>query len=192
MSLKISLLERRAQLYKRWLDRALAAYPADAATFLQREKDRFANPVGQTLAEELGVLLDLLLGEGGSGTSEHPSAEAYALPLAKIIKIRAIQEMRASQALAFLFELKGVIREMLQEKPVSAGDVSAELADLVSLEAEIDQIALLGFDLFADNLTQLSQIRIDEIKRSVSGLMRRLNRSAEAAEPTSTDPEECT
>jgi hypothetical protein len=104
-------------------------------------------------------------------------AEKVCSALEEIVKIRSIQDFTPAQALSFVFSLKQVIREELK------GELdAARLAELVQFEAQIDQLALFAFDVYVKCRERLYEIRVSEVKRSVSGLMRRLNREEEKAQ----------
>jgi hypothetical protein len=89
--------------------------------------------------------------------------------LDEIIRVLALQDIPPSQALAFVFHLKQVIRE----------ELAAELKDLslapelVELESRIDGLALLGFDAYTKRREKLCELKVNEVKAKVSGLLRR-------------------
>jgi hypothetical protein len=89
--------------------------------------------------------------------------------LDEIIRIRALQNFTPSQALAFIFLLKIVIREELAEE-IRKENLAAELLDL---ESRIDGLALLGFDVYTKRREKIYEIKADEAKRRISGLMRK-------------------
>ena len=55
------LKERKSAIVKKWFDAVISTYPDDARGFFKREKDRFSNPVGQTISTQIETLYDLLL-----------------------------------------------------------------------------------------------------------------------------------
>lgn len=154
------LSQKTVAIAEKWFDRVVETYPRDAARLLRRTGDRFANPVGSTLAAGLREIV-----EGLAQSAELP---AFTAPLDRIVRIRAIQDFSASQAVAFVFDLKDVLR----------GELSQELADpalarqLAELEGRIDQLALLAFDVYAVCRERVAQIRVDETKRRVAQLMK--------------------
>lgn len=171
MTLREALLQRRESIHQAWLDDTLATYPADSARFFKRERDKFANPVGNTYAVHTRAIADAII--------DGAEPETVAADLEKVIKIRSIQEMSASQAVGFVFRLKTIIRDELAE--LREPDAHA---DLDELEQAIDSLALVAFDVYAQCREQLFDIRVNEVKRTVSGLMRRLNRIDDAETET--------
>ncbi len=152
--------EKKASLTERWLQRLFASYPPQTTIFLKKEKNRFDNPVGQQLSQALARLVDALVRE--------LDREQWLAALDEAISIRALQNFFPSQALAFIFLLKNVIREELSPE-LKDGQFSAELQEL---ESRIDGVALLGFDVYTQRREKLYEIRVTEVKNRVSGFLR--------------------
>jgi hypothetical protein len=153
MSLTKLLAQKREEILDAWLALILDTYPADSAAFMKRQPNRFANPVGHTFAQETGVLFDHLLGDGDT--------DVAASALERINKIRAVQDFSASEAVAFIFFLKGAVRNVLSRE-LADGRLSAELH---ALELKIDDMALLAFDGYMQCREKIFQIRCDSIRR---------------------------
>jgi hypothetical protein len=157
------LLEKQGAIARRWLDVVLATYPGDSGALFGREKDPFANPVGHSLREGTERILDVLL----DGTEVEEIRES----LHEIMKIRAVQQFAPSQAVAFVFSLKEVVRAELGGAAVDP-QFSKELAEL---DAQIDGIALAAFDSYVGCREQVYQLRINEVKRQVSWVVGKIN-----------------
>ena len=95
MDLKSLLLQKKSPIVKKWCDVVLSTYPQESQKFLRKQKDRFANPVGRTIFEGIDSIFDELLHEANSNK--------IALFLDDIIRVRAVQEFSASQAVGFIF-----------------------------------------------------------------------------------------
>jgi hypothetical protein len=174
--LKDILKERRPAIVRQWLADTHATYPASSAEFLQHTKNPFANPVGNALTKGITGVFECLLAE------EPPErARAY---LDEIIKIRAVQDFSPSQALSFVFLLKDAVRKELGQKN---GDPEL-LADLSGFESKIDQLALLAFDIYTDCREQIYNLRVDEVKRSVSAIVTRFGKKGIKTESASEPP----
>jgi hypothetical protein len=78
MSLNNLLEQNKDGIVKQWLVSAIDNYPADSAKFMKRQKDPFANPVGNTLSVNLGPLFDELLNE-----MDYESITSYLYPILK-------------------------------------------------------------------------------------------------------------
>ncbi len=155
MALVDQLRERREAVLERWLDVALGDYPEETARFLRTERDQFANPVGHSTRRGLEGLLGWLLRETGRD-------EAQAL-LDGIVRIRALQDLSAGRALAFILELKELIRAELAAE-IEAGRISQE--ELCTLEKRVDGLALLAFDIYVECREQIHRIRLEELRRA--------------------------
>jgi hypothetical protein len=148
------LLQRnRDAIGKRWLERALASYRPDAAGFLEHQPDPFANPVGQTMADRTGAIVEGLCGDA--------DPRDFCGHLEEIIKIRAVQEFSPAEAVSFVYLLKDAIRDELGEELRDAGT----LAELLAFEGRIDQLALFAFDIYVKWREKVYSLRVDEIRK---------------------------
>lgn len=151
MPLSAALADRRNRLIEKWLADVLRTYPESTTRFLSQEKDPFRNPVGHALKESLAALFD--------GLIQPVDLKSLALALDGIVRIRAVQDFTAGQAVAFPFMLKRIIREEF------AADMSRYSRELADLEIRIDEFALLAFDLFMKCREQIYESKVSEIKR---------------------------
>lgn len=146
---------------KRWLNVIFESYPPETAVFLKKEKDHFDNPVGHRIAEGLAGLYDAFIQDMETDKVIH-----Y---LDEIIRIRALQDFNPSQALAFIFLLKNVIREELAN-PIVAEKLGAEVLEF---ESRIDGLALMAFDVYSKRREKIYEIRANEKKGRVNLLLRK-------------------
>lgn len=140
-------MSARQPILEQWIARTIQEYPSAALTFISQEKDPFRNPVGHTVRQSLTVLFDQLQGQMDPGAIE-PALDA-------IIRLRAVQDFTASQAVRFVFALKSVLRE---DEPAS---------DQARLDERIDQLALMTFDKYMQCREQLAEIRIKDSRRDI-------------------------
>ncbi len=165
------LLERHKEgIIRRWFERALEAYPADATRAFSRRNDPFTNPVGHSLHVGTRGIFEALL-EGTHSGLKVTESEAGCQCLRDVIRIRAVQEMPASQAVSFVFDLKEAVRAELG----SAVDERQFACDLALLERRIDEAALFAVDELVRCREQVCELRVNEVKRRVSWLMGKLN-----------------
>ena len=161
MQLATLLSQKKAAILGRWLTTIYESYPPETAIFLRKEKNRFDNPAGYRISEGLAGLYGALLQE-----MERDQILTF---LDEIIRIRALQDFAPSQALAFIFLLKNVIRQELAEE-IQKENLAAEILDL---ESRIDGLALLGFDVYSKRREKIYEIRANEMKGRVSLLLRK-------------------
>lgn len=163
MNLKDLLSEKRNTIVQRWFDVVLETYPADTSSFLKKQKNRFANPVGYTIFQGIeGLFEELLKGMDFDRVSTF---------LDNIIRIRAIQDFTPTQAISFIFLLKRVIREELKRE-IQENRISEEL---FTLESRIDNLALLSFDIYMKCREKIYELKANEVRRRTSGLLQKAN-----------------
>jgi len=168
MSLTAHLTEKKSAILGRWLTTIYESYPPETAIFLRKEKDRFDNPAGYRISQGLEGLYGVLL--------QDMEREQILSFLDEIIRIRVLQNFAPSQALAFVFLLKDTIRRELAEE-IRKENLAEELLDL---ESRIDGLGLLAFDVYTKRREKLQEIRIDEEKRRISGVMRKSGLSGDS------------
>lgn len=169
--------QRRVAVADRWRERILASYPDQTGRFLEREPDRFANPVGHALREATLTTV--------SAMAERRAPEELGAVLDELVHIRAVQELCPSRALGFVLELKPAVREVLSDSLGPAGP----RAELEAVEAWVDRLLLVAFDLHAACREQLFSIRVDEIRNRSLKVMERLNEWRERREATPRSPD---
>src|SRR5574341_908614 len=139
MTIQALLIERRAPLCRRWLEAILRDYGDLTAARWARQRDRFANPVGNAIAAALPVLLEAVAGEG------EPAAGALSA-LEAVVRIRSVQDLAPSRAVGFVQRLRDAIREELGLE--LAGGALA--ADLAAVEARIERLTAFAFDTYVE------------------------------------------
>ncbi len=151
MDLDNLLKQNKDAIVKKWLILIFETYPADTAKFMKRQKDPFANPVGNTLSLNLGPLFDELLNE--------MDYETISSCLYPILRVRAVQPiLSSSQSTGFIFLLKKVIKESLK-KELSDKNI---LKELLSFESKIDELTLIAFDIYLKCREKVYEIKANE------------------------------
>jgi len=167
MKLEKLLSEESPAILKRWLRSTLESYPADTQRFLQKQKDPFANPVRHTISKEIeNIYKELLHGVDRERVSPF---------LDRIIRIRAVQDFSPSQAIAFIFILKKVIREVL-DKEIREQRLSDEL---LTIDSRVDELALIAFDIYMKCREKLYALSANEARNQVSRLLQKKGLVAE-------------
>ena len=172
MTLKELLKKKRTLILKKWLDSILDTYPPDTKMFLKKRNNQFTNPVGHIIAEETENLYDLLLNE------RDIDREKFSPILDKVVRIRSIQDFSPSQSIVFIHMLKHIIKEELI-KEIRENDL---FEDLLKFYEKIDNTALIGFDIYGDCRERLYQIKAEQAKNQVSGLLRKAGLISELPE----------
>jgi len=171
------LSERFETIAERWVEEVLSSYANDAAVLFQKTKDPFANPVGHAVRNGArGVLRAIVEGPEPDDLREH---------LDRIVRVRAVQDLTPSQALSFVFALRSVIRDVLPEADKDPG-LRKEMA---VVDRRIDRVALAAFDLYAECREEVSQLRVNEVKRQVAWVFEKMNQRDARASGSRDGPE---
>ncbi|MBC8200179.1 MAG: RsbRD N-terminal domain-containing protein [Desulfobacteraceae bacterium] len=162
MRLNDLLKQKKAAIVKEWFNMVIDTYPLDTSRFLKKQKDPFANPVGNTISQGLGPLFDELVME--------MDPDAITTFLDPIIRIRAVQVMFSpSQAVAFIFSLKEAVRKNLKKEL----NDNKTLNELLLFESKIDEIGLMAFDIFMKCREQIYNLKAyDERNRTFRAFKR--------------------
>ena len=150
MELQEALRNNRYKIVDKWVAYTLATY--QSSEFFQKEKDPFANPIGNTVRSSLKALFILLI-KGGDGA-------LFKEPLISIMHLRSVQEFSPSQAVAPLNAVKHITREVL----ASDKETKDFINELYDFEFAVDLAVLAAFDLYMECREKIYQIRIDEIR----------------------------
>ena len=165
MTIDKLLEEKRSKILKKWRDAIIQSYPEGSQGFLKKEKSQFANPVGLIISKEIETLYDEMV--KGDNTEKISSC------LDSIIRIRAVQDFKPSRAVAFVLQLKQILREELG---------SSHSDEMHILGNKIDEITLLAFDVYSACRQKIFEIRVNEVKNHVGRLLERANLISEIPE----------
>ena len=159
MHLKELLTKEKSVIISAWFDHLVDTYPSDSEYFLRNQMNEFSNPIGHTLRGETEKLFQLLLGDMNS-------IEMMA-SLDKIIRIRAVQDFKPSQAVGFIFSLKKIIRDKLLK-----AIVEQQMQDqFFAFESDIDKMSLYAFEVYTKCREDLLTVRWGELKRRYAKLL---------------------
>jgi hypothetical protein len=172
----VSLLsEKKTVILDKWARLILDTYPDTTSKFLQREKDRFVNPVGHTILTETGALYDELLGD--------MNPQKLTSSIDRIIRIRSVQDFRPSEAVGFVFLLKRAVREELKN------DIGGKetLDELAEFESRVDRVALMAVDAYVECRNKINEIQLNEVKAKSEMLRKLLEKASPASGETGHD-----
>jgi len=161
MELETLLEDRREAVLEIWFESIIKTYPKQTSEFLLKQKDQFRNPLGYSIERAIGPIYDQVV-------TDMNEAELLAA-LDGVVRIRSVQEFTPSEAVAFVFDLKTIIRDVL-------GDRSREMeraGELADVDSRIDRVAMLAFDKYMECRQKLFEIRTGEIRRQSTRLVKR-------------------
>lgn len=163
MGLIETMAERSEELSQKWADLILGTYPVETQAVWRKNRDQFTNPVGHSILTATSKLIPLLLSWN--------DAEAVAKALDTLVKIRAVQDFSPSQALSFVFVLKKLLRQEFMAELSAKG----ALEELMRFETRVDNLAVIAFDLYVASRDQIARMRVEEVKRAHTNIVRRAN-----------------
>jgi len=179
MSLQDIIKKNRKAILDRCFDLIAATYPPETSQLLKQEKDRFLNPVGHTLRHEIKIIFDELAG--------HMDVNKLNTALENIIKIRAVQEFAASEAVGFIFHIKKAVTEITcgteqkegfkdrwlkeaesQEGRRSENNETGIIYEFFEFEQRIDKLALMAFDIYMQCREKIHEIKAKGLNLKVN------------------------
>ncbi|MBF0258192.1 MAG: RsbRD N-terminal domain-containing protein [Desulfamplus sp.] len=181
-------LNRQLELNKEkiltlWFEAAISSYPEDTARLLGKSKNRFDNPVGnitrQSLEDTFDNIIRMSLAENykdytnskhSQTNKEHVGQNRVENSLDPVIRIRAVQNFSASQAVAFVFELKAIVKSVLGKLPDE------------SFNYRVDLVALAAFNRFMKCRENIFLLKATEAKRRVHSAFERAGLVTELTE----------
>ncbi|RJQ40609.1 MAG: hypothetical protein C4550_03130 [Nitrospiraceae bacterium] len=177
MRLNSLLADKKASILEKWFDVIIETYPPDTSSFLKTQSNRFANPIGSTISKGIEDIFDELLRNLSLPRAEEKTSEF----LDNMVRVRAVQDFTASQAVSFIFPLKGIIREELRVE-IAEKELSDEL---LAFESAIDNLALSAFDIYMKCREKIYEIKANEVKSMTFRLLQMANliNDAEGLEP---------
>jgi len=171
-NLKQLMEKNHGALLKAWFEQVIGAYSDEAHKYFAKVDNEFSNPVGSNIYRALDQLLAELHGEA--------DADALYRHLEMIMRIRAVQDMKPSRAVAFMFAFKAILRKQFADE-IAAGKVTE--ADLRDMDGNLDTLGLMAFDLYMESKNLIYELRIKQIKETNDMLQKAnlLNESLDAS-----------
>lgn len=135
----------RQSIYEEWIDRVFGVELKKKAIFVATE-----DPFRETVRSDLTKIIDILFSDAPvEGT--HAAPEDWAVP-ENLMRLRAVQEISAAEAVSHIFVLKDIVRERFgREKTYD------------ELSRRLDFLALHTFNAYAKCRDNLYRLRIREM-----------------------------
>ena len=147
------LKSQKKNILQEWFETTINTYPEETARIFNKSKNKFDNPVGVATYESLESVIDILYQNMEQADDKDLNEELIEQALDSVIRIRAIQNFSASQAVGFVFALKDIVRK-------SAGNDTTTLFD-----RKVDQIALAAFNRFLKCRESIFLLKAMEAKK---------------------------
>jgi len=162
MDLKQILEKNKESFIKKWFQATINTYPLQTAKILGKDANRFDNPVGAVTHETLEDVFNLIVKEFDQ--------ESLEKTLDPVIRIRAVQSFCASDAVSFVFALKPIAEDILDDGLIREFDKL------------VDKIALAAFDRFMKCREEIFLLKATESKRRIHRAFERAGLVAELKE----------
>ncbi|NOX34315.1 MAG: hypothetical protein GXP56_11370 [Deltaproteobacteria bacterium] len=162
MHLKQILKKNRGPFIKKWFQATIDTYPEQTAKILGKDSNRFDNPVGAVTRETIEGVFSLI--------TEDFSQETLEKALDPVIRIRAVQAFSASDAVSFVFTLKKIGENILDDSLIGEFDKI------------VDKIALAAFNKFMKCKEEIFLLKATESKRRIHRAFERAGLVAELSE----------
>lgn len=152
------LTSRRERIAAAWVKRMLATLPNAGEGLIATSKDPMKNPMGVTFRSGADRVTEALFMGASREELEHRIDD--------LIHLRAVQGLLPSQALAFIPELKDVIRD-------EVGDLVFPGNEHRELDQAIDELLYLSFDIYVRCREQIYELRARSMRDRSYKLMER-------------------
>lgn len=136
------------EVAERWLERVIASYPAAVRSSLASKGDRFRNPAGYALEENLRIMARELM-----GAMDHHALEQA---IDGVVRLRAVQDFTPSEALEFVAGARAAI-----------ADVCGAVAE--DTEQRIGELARMAVEQYTACRAQIAELRAKELRQYGAG-----------------------
>jgi len=191
---------KKEEILKKWFESTINSYPEDTAKFLKKSKNQFDNPVGsstlQSLENTFRAILEMKISKNYKYSQDIVEQNKIENALDPVIRIRAVQNFSASEAVAFVFELKNIVKSTVGKfhdqdnskefgKSFNSQELNktsnSESSSYELFEHKVDLVALAAFNRFMKCRENIFLLKATEAKRRIhsaferAGLVTELN-----------------
>jgi len=157
------LNKNKQTIIEKWFNVIIETYHQDTARFLKNEQDPFSNPVGNTTKNNIADIFEQLL-------SDILDDDVLRNSLDPILRIRAIQNFSAAQAVGFLLKIKSIVRTIIDDSKFSFSD-----DDYYRFESRVDQMTLYAFDVFMTCKEKIYDLKANEVRERSFQVLEKAN-----------------
>ncbi|MBF0377133.1 MAG: RsbRD N-terminal domain-containing protein [Desulfamplus sp.] len=192
MDINQQLELKKEEILKKWFESAINSYPEDTAKFLKKSKNQFDNPVGsatlQSLENTFRDILEMKISKNYKYSQDIVEQNKIENALDPIIRIRAVQNFSASEAVAFVFELKNIVKSTIGKlndqnslEEFRGSSSNSVISSYELFEHKVDLVALAAFNRFMKCRENIFLLKATEAKRRIhsaferAGLVTELN-----------------
>ncbi len=169
MDLRQALAAKKDAVSARWVEMVHKGYPFATVGFLRTQANPFVNPVGHRTKEAADAIMPVLLATEKDVPALLPALDEA---LEEFMRVRSIQEISPEEAVGVIDGLKNVLRAELAPE-LEKYNLYKELLDI---ELRVDAIGLMAFGIYTRCREKIYAMRVEEVKRANSQVIRRAER----------------
>ncbi len=162
MNLKQRLTEKKSVILRAWHDAVLAMPEGKTSDLLEKQNALKRGTMGRSLAQEMEGLFDALL--------QGVVPDEVSRSLDNMIATMAADDFRASEAVAFILEVKKAVRKELGNEALNDPHLQEELEAWNSV---VDDLALFAFDIYVRSRESVLELKADEAKKETLKLLKK-------------------
>jgi hypothetical protein len=154
MDLKQLLKKKKGLFIEKWFQATINTYPAQSAKILGKDSNRFDNPIGAVTHETIEDVFTLIIEDFNQETLERT--------LDPLIRIRAVQSFSASEAVSFVFALKEIGEDIIDNSLIREFD---KLVDRIAL-ASFNKLSKCKEEIYLLKATESNRFMHRALKRA--------------------------
>ena len=162
MNLKQRLTEKKSIILRAWHDAILAMPAGKTSGLLEKQKALKTGAAGSNLAEGIEGLFDALL--------QGVMPDEVSRFLDSMMGTMTADDFRASEAVAFILEVKKAVRKELGNEILNDPRLQEELA---AWDSVVDDLALFAFDIYARSRESVLELKASEEKKETLRLLKK-------------------
>ncbi len=162
MNLKQRLIEKKSVILRTWYEAILAMPGGKTSDLLEKQKALKTGAAGRNLAQEIEGLFDALL--------QGVIPDEVSRSLDSMMGTMAADNFKASEAVAFILEVKKAVRKELGNEVINDPHLQEELA---AWDSVVDDLALFAFDIYARSRESVLELKADEAKKETLKLLKK-------------------
>ncbi len=162
MSFKLYIMEKKFAVIRAWYDAALVVPAGVKTDFREKQRALVVEAMGYNLEEGMGGLFDALL--------QGVIPDNVSRFLDSMIRTRAASDFTASQAVAFILEIKKIVRKELGSEILADLDMGGELS---AWDSVVDDLILHAFNIYAQCREIVLAAKADDEKQETLRLLKK-------------------
>ena len=157
-SLELLFEKNKDWILEKWLDRRLSLFSNQKQSLIKSQMNQFQNPIRHEIHEGLKMILE----------NFDQESEKFNEAVEQICRVMAIQEIPASKAISFFYELKEIVNNRRKKNNHSL--TSKEFSEF---NTNVEKMTLKAFDCYCSHREKIYQLKVDESKNKTFMLLKK-------------------